>query len=76
MRLLNRTITCRPIEESASIIIYKDSDNQKCVVVNSDEKNIVVPGDTIIIDPRVVIQYDKDENLYYIHELAIKAVIR
>jgi hypothetical protein len=76
MKLLNRTVTCRPVEESTGIIIYKDSENEKCIVVNSDERNIVIPGDTVIIDPRVAIQYDSEENLYYIHELAIKAVIR
>lgn len=76
MKLLNRTVTCRSVEESTGIIIYKDSENQKCIVVNSDERNTVIPGDTVIIDPRVAIQYDKEENLYYIHELAIKAVIR
>lgn len=76
MRPINRTVVCRPIEEPAGIIIYVDNDNKKCEVLYSDSKNIVKPGDSIIIDPRVAIDYDSDNKLYYIHELAIKAVLK
>jgi hypothetical protein len=76
MRLLNKTVICKPIEQTHSIIIYSDETNKKCQVVHSDPNNRVKPGDEVIIDPRVAIQYDSDSEWYYIHEHAIKAVIK
>ena len=76
MRPINRTVVCRPIDEPVGAIIYSDPYNKKCEILYSDDKNIVKPGDQIIIDPRVVIYYDSDDKVYYIHELAIKAVLK
>jgi len=76
MRPINRTVVCKPVEEKTGIIIYSDEFNKKCEVLYSDTKNIVKPGDSIIIDPRVATDYDSDSKLYYIHDLAIKAVIK
>ena len=76
MRPINRTVVCRPVEESHGIIIYSDEFNKKCEVLYSDIKNLVKPGDSIMIDPRVATEYDRESQLYYIHELAIKAVLK
>jgi 3-mercaptopyruvate sulfurtransferase SseA len=76
MKPINRIVVCEPIEESHGLIIYSDEFNKKCKVRYSDVKNIVKPGDTVIIDHRVASDYDSDNKLYYIHELAIKAVLK
>lgn len=76
MRPINRIVICEPLQEEKSIIIYSDNTNRKCRVLYSDPKNLVGPNDLIVIDPAVATHYDSDNNLYYIHDLAVKAVIK
>jgi hypothetical protein len=75
MRPLNKTVVCKPIEQDQGIIIYTEEYNKKCVVLHSDPKNIVKEGHVVIIDPRVAIDFDSENSLYFLHEYAIKAVI-
>jgi hypothetical protein len=76
MRPINRIVICEPLQEEKSIIIYSDNGNKKCRVLYSDPKNFVKPDDLIVIDTAVITYYDSDNNLYYLHDLAIKAVIK
>lgn len=76
MRPINKTVVCRPVEQEHGIIIYADEFNKKCVVVYTDPNNNVKEGDSVIIDPRVAIEFDRENSLYFLHEHAIKAVIK